>query len=264
MTISPEADKLTHKMNGIAKSFSLMSGWRLCTAQAVLAVSFLVWPGTEAVTAQQPDSASVIALVDAAAKARIDHVESYTVTELYAVYRGKDETHPAAEMTVQTLYRKGSGKSYTILSESGSAFIRNHVLHTLLGNEKTINLPGNVEHSWFTSANYEMQLKLGGVQLLDGRECFSLAIHPKRKAPNMIEGTLMVDAKDGSIVQIEGTASQSPSIFTEAAQVMRHYISVNGYAMATHARAVSDSLFIGRTTVTIDYLDYKIQLRPTR
>ena len=264
MTHSPKADTLNLKMSTITSSFSRLCGRRLGTAQRVLAVSFLVWLGTAAVIAQQPDSASVITLVDAAVKARIDHVESYTVTEHYAVYRGKDETHAAAEMTVQTLYRQGSGKSYTILSESGSTFIRNHALRTLLYNEKNINLPGNVEHSWFTSANYEMQLKPGGVQLIDGRECFALAIHPKRKAPNLIEGTLMVDAKDGSIVQIEGTASQSVSIFTEPARVMRHYVSVNGYAMATHARAVSDSLLIGRITVTIDYRDYKMQLRPAR
>jgi hypothetical protein len=234
------------------------------TVRASAAVYFLLWLGTAAVAAQQPDSATVIGQVDAAVKDRIEHVESYTVTEHYAVYRGKDETHPAAEMTVQTLYRKDSGKSYTILSESGSEFIRNHVLRTVLDNEKALNLPGTVEHSWITSANYEMKLKPGGVQLLDGRKCVALAIHPKRKAPNMIEGTLSVDVKDGSIVQLDGTASQSPSIFTGAAQVMRHYVNVNGYSMATQARAVSDSFILGRTTVTIDYRDYKVQLRPAR
>ena len=233
-------------------------------AQAVAAVSFLVWLGAAALLAQQPDSAKVIGLVDAAVKARIDHIESYTVTEHYAVYRGKDETQPAAEMTVQTVYRKDSGKSYTILSESGSEFIRNHVLRTVLDNEKTLNLPGTVEHSWFTSANYEMQLKPGGIQLLDGRECLALAITPRRKATNMIAGTIWVDAKDGSIVQLDGTATQNASIFTGAAQVMRHYVNVNGFAMATQARAVSDSFILGRTTVTIDYRDYKIQLRPSR
>jgi hypothetical protein len=232
------------------------------TILAFAAVISLVWLSAAAVLAQQPDSASVIALVDAAVKARIDHVESYTVTEHYTVYRGSDETHPAAEMTVQTVYRQGTGKSYTILSESGSEFIRNHVLRTLLDNEKNINLPGNVEHSWFTSANYEMQLKPGGVQLLDGRECLAVAIHPKHKAPNLIEGTLLVDARDGSIVQLDGTATQSASIFTGAAQVMRHYVNVNGFSMATQARAVSDSFLLGRTIVTIDYRDYKIQRRP--
>jgi hypothetical protein len=264
MTGSPEANTLTLKMSRIASSFSRLCGRQLGSSLAVAAVFSLIWPGAAAVAAQQPDSASVIRLVDAAVKARIDHVESYTVTEHYSVYRGNDQTHPTAEMTVQTLYRQGYGKSYTILSESGSEFIRNHVLRTLLDNEKSLNLPGTVEHSWFTSANYEMQLKPGGIQLLDGRECIALAIHPKHKATNMIDGTLMVDSKDGSIVQLDGSATQSASIFTGAAQVMRHYVNVNGFSMATQARAVSDSFILGRTTVTIDYRDYKIQLRPAR
>jgi hypothetical protein len=234
------------------------------SVQTFVAVSFLLWLGAAAVLAQQPDSAKVIGLVDAAVKARIDHIEGYTVTEHYAVYRGKDETQPAAEMTIQTVFRRETGKSYTILSESGSEFIRNHVLRTLLDNEKTLNLPGTVENSWLTSANYEMQLKPGGVQLLDGRQCLALTITPRRKATNMIEGTILVDAKDGSIVQLDGTATQSASIFTGAAQVMRHYVNVNGFSMATQARAVSDSFILGRTTVTIDYRDYKIQLRPSR
>jgi hypothetical protein len=32
--------------------------------------------------------------------------------------------------------------------------------------------------------------------------------------------------------------------------------------MATHARAVSNSFLLGETIVTIDYQDYKMQLRP--
>jgi hypothetical protein len=80
----------------------------------------------------------------------------------------------------------------------------------------------------------------------------------------MIEGTLWVDAKDGSIARLEGTATQSVSVFTGPAQVMRQYVNVNGHGMATHARAVSDSFLLGRTTVTIDYRDYQIQLLPAK
>ena len=138
------------------------------------------------------------------------------------------------------------------------------MLRPLLDNEKQINLPGIREHSWFTSANYEMQLKPGGIQRLDGRECLALAISPKRQAPNMIDGTLWVDAKDGTLVRLEGTATESVSVFTGPAQVERHYVNVNGFAMATQARAVSDSLLLGRTIVTIDYRNYQMQTSPAK
>jgi len=218
--------------------------------------------GTAVAQAQQLDSTAVIQQVDAAVKARVDHVAGYTVTEHYAVYRGKDESHSAAEMTVRTVYRKGTGKSYTIVSESGSAFIRKHVLETLLDNEKEINQPGKREHSWITSANYEMKLKPGSLQRMDERDCHVLTITPRHKATNMIEGTIWVDAKDGEIVRIEGVSSQSPSVLTGPAHVMRKYASLHGYAMATQARAVSDSFLLGRTVIRIDYKDYQIEVHP--
>jgi hypothetical protein len=93
------------------------------------------------IPAQQPSEASVIQMVDAAVKARIDGTAAYNVTEHYAVYRGSDETQPAAEMTVKTVYKQETGKSYTILSQSGSEFIGKHVLGAVLDREKEINLP---------------------------------------------------------------------------------------------------------------------------
>lgn len=211
--------------------------------------------------AQQPDSASIIQRVDAAVKARVDSIAGYTVTEHYAVYRNQDEIHPAAEMTVQTIYRKETGKSYTILVQSGSAVIRKVVLGAILDNERQINQPGVREGSWFTSANYEMKLKPGDPQQLNGRDCLTLAVTPRRKAPFLIQGTLWVDAKDGSIVQVQGTSSKSASFLTGPTQVMREYTNVSGFSQATRARAVSNSSLFGQTVVKIDYKDYQIQLR---
>ena len=229
---------------------------------AIVSVSLCTNFGTIPARALQLDAATVIQRVDAAVKARVDSIQGYTVTEHYAVYRNNDEIHPAAEMTVKTTYQKETGKNYEILSQQGSSILRNLVLGAILDNEKHINQPGVREGSWFISANYEMKLQPGGTQQLDGRECYLLAITPRRKAPYLIEGTLWVNAKDGSIVQIQGTASKSSSFLTGPTKVMRKYTNVNGFAEATHARAESDSLLFGRTVVTIDYQDYQIQLRP--
>ena len=211
-----------------------------------------------------PDQAAVIRSIDAAVHARAEGVEGYLVIEHYAVFRGGDEANPAAEMTVKTIYRRSTGKTYIIQSESGSELLRKLVLHEILDNEKRINLPANREASWITSANYSMTLRPGGVQRLDGRDCYVLEIAPKRKAPNLMDGTLWVDAKDGSIIQIEGIASKSVSVFSGPTQMMRQYTNVSGFAMATHARAVADSALFGRTVIKIDYRDYGIQLAAAR
>jgi hypothetical protein len=228
----------------------------------LVSASFFAFPGTRMAPAQPLDTASVIQQVDAAVQARIENIAGYTVTEHYAVYRGKDEIHPVAEMTVNTTYRKDSGKSYAIVSQTGSEIIRNLILGAILDNEKHINLPGIREGAWITSANYEMKLKPGGIQSLGGQDCLVLSLVPRRKESYLIEGLLWVNSKDGSIVQVQGTASRSSSLLTGPTQLARQYANMNGFPEATHVRAVSDSFMFGQTIVKIDYLDYHIQLRP--
>jgi outer membrane lipoprotein-sorting protein len=232
------------------------------TLSVILAASILSFHGSLTL-AQPSDTASVVRLVDAAVKARIDNVAGYTVTEHYAVFRSNDEIHPAAEMIVRTTYERNSGKSYMIVSQSGSTVMRNLVLTTILDNEKQMNRPGIRESAWITSANYEMKLERIGTEPLDGRECLLLTLIPKRKAPYLFEGTLWVDSKDGSIVQLQGTASKNSSMVTGPTQVVRQYANIGGFSEATHVKAVSNSSMFGETIVKIDYRDYQIQLRPT-
>jgi hypothetical protein len=226
----------------------------------IWAMIFLIACAGRAARAQESDEAAVIQGIDSAVRARYDNVLGFTDIEHYSVFKGEDEAHPTAEMTVKDTYRKGVGKTYTVLSQSGSGLVMRIGLTPLLENEKAINEPGHVERSWFTSANYEMKLKPGGAQRLDGRDCYALAVTPKEKATNLITGTLWVDAKDYSIARIEGTASKRPSVFAGPTQMMRQYKNVSGYPMATHAHAESSSI-VGRIVVTIDYSNYQLQLR---
>jgi hypothetical protein len=244
------------------RSRSVQRGVFACAAFALL-----LWlaPATFApvLFAQQPDEATIIRMVDAAVQRRVDNVLAFSDTEHYRVFRGKDATQPAAEMTAIDSYTKGVGKKYTILAQSGSDLVQRYGLRPLIDNETELNKPANVERSWFTSANYEMKLK-GAAQPMDGRICYALTIKPKSKAPNLVDGTLWVDARDGTIVRVEGIASKSPSRFAHTTHMMRQYVNIDGHAMATHARAESSSLLFGSTVVLVDYTDYHLQLRNAR
>ena len=212
-------------------------------------------------SAQQPDNSAVAKGVDASVRARIDTLESYTVTEHYTVFRGQKESNPAAEMTVQTVYRKGSGKNFTVLSQSGSSLLRTEVLGTLLDNEKRMSRPGNVETALIDSANYEMRLAPKPHQQLDGRECLVVELTPRRTSPFLFKGILWVDARDYAIVRLEGTAAKSPFFLASPSQVSRQYSIMSGLPMATHASAVSRSSLLGQTVVKIDYTGYQIEVR---
>src|ERR1035438_2241921 len=83
--------------------------------------AFLLLPCFHIYAQQQPDIATVVRGVDESVKNRIDRLAGYTVTEHYAVYRGKDEAHQAADMVVKTTYHRETGKSYEIVSQNGAA-----------------------------------------------------------------------------------------------------------------------------------------------
>jgi hypothetical protein len=209
---------------------------------------------------QLPDIAAVVRGVDASVKNRIDHLAAYTVTEHYALFRGKDETHPTSEMVVKTTYRKQTGKSYEIVSQSGSSFWRNEVLATLLDNEKRMSLPGNVETALINSTNYEINLDANAREQLNGRDCLVLDITPRRNSQYLFKGMLWVDAQDFAIVQLKGTASKSAFFLAGSADVIRQYDEISGLPMATHAQATSASSLLGQTVVKIDYKNYQLDL----
>jgi hypothetical protein len=227
-------------------------------ALGLICVSLSAAAGLAQSPAQQDGNAAVLQRIDASVHARENNLLGYTVTEHYAVFRNHDEQHPAAEMVVKTSYQKDVGKNYTILSETGSALLRK-MLEAVLDNERSVTRPANRLTAVISPANYEMTVK--GAEQVDGRNCIAVAIRPRRGSQYLLNGTVWVDADDGAIVQLEGMTAKSPSIFAGASEVFRQYTMIDGFAMATHARAVSNSWLVGQTMIKIDYTEYQLQVR---
>ncbi len=216
--------------------------------------------GTGAVQApaKLDGNAAVLQRIDASVHARENNLLGYTVTEHYAVFRNHDEQHPAAEMVVKTTYQRDVGKNYTIVSETGPVLLRK-VLETVLDNERNMTRPANRVTAVISPANYEMTVK--GAEQVDGRNCMAVAIRPRRASQYLLNGTVWVDAENGAIVQLQGVTAKSPSMFAGASQLFRQYTMIDGFPMATHARAGSNSWLVGQTTIKIDYTGYQLQVR---
>ena len=207
---------------------------------------------------QQRDDASVIRGIDASVTAREDHLIGYTATEHYVVYRNGDQQHPAAEMYVKTTYHSDTGKTYQILSETGSVLLRKQLLERMLDSEKTVTQPAIRRTALINSTNYDMAVK--GTATQDGRPGLVMEIAPRRISPYLFRGQIWVDAQDYSIVRLEGITSKSPTVFASPTQVSRQYRMVNGFPMATHATASTAIFLVGQTTIAIDYTNYVLQV----
>ena len=205
---------------------------------------------------QQDANAAVIQGIDASVHDRETNLLGYTVTEHYGVFRNHDEKHPAAEMVVKTTYQRDVGKNFSIVSLTGPLLLRKF-LEEVLATEKKMTAPANRRTAIIIPANYEMTVK--GSAMMDGRDCIALAIKARRVSPYLLNGTIWVDAQSQDIVRLEGIGTKSPSILTGPSQISRQYTIIDGFAMATHAHAVSNSSLLGQTVVNIDYTGYELQ-----
>jgi hypothetical protein len=207
-------------------------------------------------------SQQIIQRIDEAVYRRFNAISGYTVQEQYNLYRNSDP-NPAAQETIQTSYTRSVGKEYTPIAQSGSAVLRSAVIDHVLAGEKEVNLAANREGALITSKNYKMDPQPGTIDK-NGRPCILVTLKPLRKSTHLFTGKMWVDAADFTVVRLEGTPSESPSVFAGQTIVARDYIQVDGFSMATHAEAHSHSFLFGDTTLKIDYANYKIDLDPNQ
>lgn len=208
-------------------------------------------------SAQALDPAAILKAVDASVAHREATLAGYTAVEHYSIYRSGDSTHPAAEMTVKVTYRSESGKSYEIVNESGSSLLRKAVLERTLDDERNLTKPSERVQALIDTSNYKM--KVAASATLDDRPCVVLQITPRRSVSYLFAGKLWVDARDGSIVQLDGTTAKPVSILAGPTQVSRQYTLIDGYPMATRATANTSVALVGQIRMVIDYSDYHLQ-----
>lgn len=224
-------------------------------ALAVISIPIFAFPALA--PSQAANSTAVLKAIDGSVARREASLAGYTAIEHYAVYHGGDDAHPVAEMTVKTTYRAESGKSYQILSESGSPLLRKAVLERTLEDERNLTKPSERVRALIDTSNYKMNV--ASTTSLEGRPCIVLRITPRRSASYLFAGQIWVDARDGSIVQLKGTTAKPVSILAGPTQVDRRYTLIDGYPMATRATASTSVALVGQIRMVIDYSDYHLQ-----
>ncbi|MDQ6665430.1 MAG: outer membrane lipoprotein-sorting protein [Acidobacteriota bacterium] len=221
--------------------------------------AFLVLCASVTVADPQPfHGENVVRGVDQAELFRDTNLSGYSVTEHYVVHNSRFEA--AASMTVEANYLPVSGKSYSVVSRSGSSILQTRVLDRLLAEEAEMSRGATRQRALVTSANYKMRLI--GEEAINGRDCKVLELVPRLKDTHLLKGRAWVDAKDYSLVRIEGKPAASPSIFAGHPTITRDYEQIEGFSLATRSHAVCDSFLLGQTELTIEYRNYKVRVAP--
>ncbi len=157
-------------------------------------------------------------------------------------------------MEAEMSYKSGAGKSFRIVSESGSGTLCNRVIRRALESE----VEAAKEHgsTALTPANYRFHA--AGVDTVNGREAYMLDVEPIKANKFLYRGRIWVDAAEFAVLKMEVEPGKSPSFWISHTSI--HHINAKTGGFWLPERNLSETkVRIGGTAVmTIDYGTYQL------
>lgn len=225
-------------------------------------------PGRPAI-AQNPTPSNALTVeqiaerMDERNRQRDAALKSYESHRLMTVtYKGALGEAQAAE-TVAMTFTAPASKQFTVLSATGSAFLRQSVLQRAISSEIAAAAPAARQSAALTLANYDM--RLAGQEHLDVGECYVIDVIPKTPSPFAYRGRVWVQSTDFAVVQIDARPSQDPSAWVSAGRFTTRFGKVGDFYFPLETASSSQVLMGGDAALTIRFSDYRIlQADPVR
>jgi outer membrane lipoprotein-sorting protein len=170
-------------------------------------------------------------------------------------YKGSFGDHHA-EMIVSVHYTSPNDREFTVISQSGSKFIIDHVFKRLLDGEKEAANEENRRRTDLNAKNYEFTMV--GLETSEGGPTYVLAVEPKSHNKFLYRGNIWVDAKDYALTRIEAEPAKSPSFWVKKSEINHKYEKVDEFWLPAENRTDSTIRLGGHALLSIEYSDYKI------
>ena len=162
-----------------------------------------------------------------------------------------------AEMMVSMHYKAPADKEFTVLSQSGSKFIIDHVFKKLLESEKEAADKENQKQTALSSDNYDFTL--ADYETTPDGARYVLNTIPKTKNKFLYKGKIWIDAKDFAVVRIEAAPAKNPSFWIKKTDIAHRYTKVNDFWLPAENHTESYIRLGGKATLSIEYTDYRIE-----
>ncbi len=201
-----------------------------------------------------PTAAQIVQEMQSHNAARAAGLKHYHSLRHYTVeYRGFS-ARIAAKMDVEADYDAASGKSFRVVSQSGSNLLVDKVLKRLVESEKDASDQHSAE---LTPANY--RFSLAGMEKLGDRVCYVLEVEPVRDNKYLYKGKVWIDAAEFALTRIEAAPSRNPSFWVSSVAIHHSFARTDGYWLPVENRSETKVRIGGRAVLTIDYGTYDIE-----
>jgi outer membrane lipoprotein-sorting protein len=240
-------------MINFSELLSIRMGRLLCALACLVACVPSLAQETAPVTPLSADE--VIARVVEMNGVRAKALENYSSIRSYHL-ECHCLSHKKADMTVRVDYQAPNKKDFTILSESGSASVRNKVFKKLLEAEQESAQPENQQRSAITPENYAF--RVADYQKTNTGEFYVLDAQPRNKNKFLFRGRIWVDAKDFAITRVEGEPAVNPSWWTVRTDFKRNYTKLGDFWLPESNESTTKVRIFGTAVLSISYGDYQI------
>ncbi|WP_162601166.1 hypothetical protein [Occallatibacter savannae] len=188
---------------------------------------------------------------DARQSKELKHYEA--VRHYQVQYKGLG-AHLAAAMDVDLTYDSDTGKSFRIVSQSGSKLLCDKVLKRAVESEEEASK--DKSSTALNETNYRFEL--AGTEQVDGRPAYVLKVEPLRKSKFLYRGRVYVDAADFAVTKIEVEPAQNPSFWISSSRIENINEKTDGMWLPEKNRSESKIRVGGSAVLTIDYGTYRI------
>jgi hypothetical protein len=141
-----------------------------------------------------------------------------------------------------------------VLSTPTIGSIRKHVFQKLLSEETEASRRGTQASTRLIPDNYQFQIV--GRETLETGPAYVLSVSPRTANKYLVDGKIWIDAKDYSIVRIEGQPAKNPSFWVRSVHFVHAYQKVGQFWFASTTRTTSEIRIFGESQLTIDNSDY--------
>jgi hypothetical protein len=187
-------------------------------------------------------------------QARAAGLKQYQSVRHYEVIYTGYATKIGAKMVVEADYDAISGKTFRVVSQSGSRMLVDKVLKRLLESEKDAAQDKN--STALTPANYKFRLT--GIENLAGRAAYILEVEPHVDSKYLYRGRIWVDAADFAVARIEARPARNPSFWISSTAISHQYTRTDGFWLPAQNRTESKVRVGGTAVLTIDYGTYQV------
>jgi hypothetical protein len=183
-------------------------------------------------------------------------LQDYQAIRHYKVEYKGFATVLAAQMEVEIKFDRVTGKSFRIVSRSGSKLLGEKVLERAVASEKEASL--DKASTALTPANYQFQLI--GTEVVDGHAAYVMHVEPVRPGKFLYRGKIWVNAADFAVERVEAEPAKNPSFWITRTGIVNTNAKTEGVWLPRANRSESKIRVGGTAVLTIDYGTYQIGL----